>query len=165
MSPKIIILSAVGFFVIMIGAALLISAGQKPEPPKAVFSSQDQDRPKVETTQIFFNMGEIKVSDVKQADFQFKNSGTQPLQILNINSSCGCTTGQIIYNDFTSKEYGMHNQSGFVTEIAPGTTATLRLIYRPATMPVYGLVEREVYVNTNDPDKAKLIFAIKANVK
>ena len=59
----------------------------------------------------------------------------------------------------------MHSQSGFVTEIAPGDTATVRLTYRPATMPVYGVVEREVYVTTNDPENQKLVFSIKTKVK
>ncbi len=49
----------------------------------------------------------------------------------------------------------MHAQSGYVTEVAPGDTATVRVIYKPSLMPVYGLVEREVYITTNDPDRQK----------
>jgi len=165
MSPKTIIISLVVFFTVVIGMALLFTSGQKPQPATLSFSTQDSDRPKTETSQTFFDMGEIKVSDVKQQDYTLKNTGTKPLQILNVNSSCGCTAGQIIYKGETSKEYSMHSQSGFVTEIAPGDTATVRLTYRPATMPVYGLVEREVYVTTNDPVNQKLVFSIKAKVK
>ena len=145
--------------------AFLFTSEQKSEPTTAIFSEQDADRPKAETGQTFFDMGEIKVSDVKQQDYTLKNVGTKPLQILDVNSSCGCTAGQIIYNGETSKEYSMHSQSGFVTEIAPGGTATVRLTYRPATMPVYGVVEREVYVTTNDPANNKLVFSIRAIVK
>ena len=165
MSPKSIIISLIAFFALVVGLAFLFSVGQKPVPAAVSFSAQDNDRPKAETTQTFFDMGEIKVSDVKQQDYTLNNVGTKPLQILNVNSSCGCTAGQIIYNGETSKEYSMHSQSGFVTEIAPGDTATVRLTYRPATMPVYGVVEREVYVTTNDPANQKLIFSIKAKVK
>src|SRR3989344_5734881 len=165
MSPKTIIISLLAFFALVIGLAFLFTSGQKPAPATLSFSAQDSDRPKAETTQTLFDMGEIKVSDVKQQDYTLKNAGTKPLQILNVNSSCGCTAGQIIYNGETSKEYGMHSQSGFVTEIAPGDTATVRLTYRPATMPVYGLVEREVYVSTNDPTNQKLVFKIKATVE
>ena len=165
MSPKTIIISLLAFFALVIGLAFLFTSGQKPAPATLSFSAQDSDRPKAETTQTFFDMGEIKVSDVKQQDYTLKNAGTKPLQILNVNSSCGCTAGQIIYNGETSKEYSMHSQSGFVTEIAPGDTATVRLTYRPATMPVYGVVEREVYVTTNDPENQKLVFSIKTKVK
>ena len=165
MSPKTIIISLVAFFALVIGLAFLFTSGQKSQPATAAFSAQDVDRPKAETTQTFFDMGEIKVSDVKQQDYSLKNVGAKPLQILDVNSSCGCTAGQIIYNGETSKEFSMHSKSGFVTEIAPGDTATVRLTYRPATMPVYGVVEREVYVTTNDPTNQKLIFSIKAKVK
>jgi len=165
MSPKAIIISLVLFFAAVIGLAFLFSAGQKPEPTAATFSAQDTDRPKAKIAQTSFDWGEMKVSDVKQQDYTLKNTGVKPLQILNVNSSCGCTAGQIIYKGETSKEYSMHSQSGFVTEIAPGDSATVRLTYRPATMPVYGAVEREVYVTTNDPVNQKLIFSIRVNVK
>mgnify|MGYP001587372476 CR=1 FL=1 len=165
MSTKTLLIVVFGFIIVTIGLAFVFSAGQKPSPVAASFSAQDADRPKVETTQTFFDLGEMKVSDVKQADFFVKNVGTRPLQILNINSSCNCTFGQVIYKDLTTKEYGMHAQSGYVTEIAPGDTATVRVTYKPSIMPIYGLVEREVYITTNDPDRQKLIFSVKAKVK
>ena len=155
MSPKTIIFSLIGFFILVAGLIFLFSPRQ----------NLGADRPQAETTQTFFNLGEMKVSEVKQQDFVLKNAGTKPLKILNINSSCDCTFGQIIYKDLTSKEYGMHAQSGYVTEIAPGDTATVRVTYKPAIMPVYGFVTREVYVTTNDPAKQKLIFSVKAMVK
>lgn len=166
MSLKIITISVILLFGSVIGLVFLFSSsGQKSAPTNSNYSTKDTDRPKVETTQTFVDLGEIKVSDVRQQDFTLKNIGTKPLQILNINSSCGCTAGQIIYNGQTSKEYSMHSQSGFVTEIAPGDSGTVRLTYRPATMPVYGAVEREVYVTTNDPANQKLVFSIKAIVR
>ena len=165
MSPKTIIISLVISFAVFVGLVFLVSSGQKLQPATVAFSAEDTDRPKAETAQTFFDMGEIKVSDVKQQDYTLKNVGTKPLQILDVNSSCGCTAGQIIYNGETSKEFSMHSKSGYVTEIAPGDTATVRLTYRPATMPVYGLVEREVYVRTNDPTNQRLLFSIRAKVK
>lgn len=154
MSTKTIIISLAVFVILIVGASFALTAGQKPEPKVAASLKNE-----------VFDFGEIKVSDVKQKDFVLKNASTKPLQILNVNSSCGCTTGQIIYKGKTSKEFGMHSQSGFVTEITPNTTATVRVIYRPATMPVYGLVQREVYLTTNDPDQQKLVFGVKAYVR
>lgn len=165
MSPKIIIIGMLIFILAVVGLSLLFTTGQTPTPTTASFSTQDVDRPKAETSNTSRNLGEIKVSDVKVEEYAVKNIGTKPLQILNVNSSCGCTAGQIIYQGKTSKEFSMHTQSGFVTEIVPGDTATVRLTYRPASMPVYGLVEREVYVETNDPANSKLIFSITAKVK
>lgn len=165
MSTKLIVTVVLGFIVITIGLTFIFSVPQKSTPVTASFSTQDVERPKAETAQTFFDMGEIKVSDVKQQDFTLKNIGTKPLQILNINSSCNCTFGQVIYKDLTTKEYGMHAQSGYVIDILPGDTATVRVTYKPALMPVFGVVEREVYLTTNDPDRQKLTFSIQAKVK
>ncbi len=165
MSPKVIIISLVVFFGVTIAGALLFSASQKPPATSAAYSDQDVDRPRAEVAENFFDLGEMSVKDIKTQDFTLKNSGTKPLQITNVSSSCGCTTGQIIYKGETSNEFSMHQKSGYVTEIAPQDEAIVRLTYRPATMPVYGPVEREVYVDTNDPANSKLTFKIKATVK
>lgn len=165
MSIKIIILIVGGLIVFTIGFVFLFSVNQKPTPGASFYSVSDSNRPKTETPNSSFDFGEIKVSDVKKQDFTLRNTGTKSLQILNINSSCNCTFGQVIYKDLTSKEFGMHEQSGYVTEIAPGDSASVKVIYRPALMPVYGFVEREVYLTTNDPANQRLVFSIKATVK
>lgn len=165
MSVKAVVIIVIGFIVVTVGLTFVFSVGQKPAPATASFSAADVDRPKAETAQTFIDLGEINVSDVKQADFSLKNIGSQPLQILNINSSCNCTFGQVIYQGTITKEYGMHAQSGYVTDILPGETATVRVTYKPALMPVFGVVEREVYLATNDPERQKLTFSVKAKVK
>lgn len=149
-SSKSLIIFFIVLIIFVVGATVAVTKNQPVQSASEKF---------------YADVGEIKVSDVVTRDFPIKNTGNKPVQIQNINSSCGCTSGKIIYKDFTSKEFSMHVQSGYVTEIAPGDTATMRLTYRPATMPVYGAVTREVYVTTNDPDKPRLIFSIKAIVR
>lgn len=158
MPAKTIVISFLFLIVVLVAAAFAITGNQPAQPAEASFTS-------VEIEKTIEDVGEIKVSDIIIRDFEFKNSGEKPLQILDINSSCGCTTGKVIYKDFESREYGMHARSGYVTEVAPGETAVLRLTYRPATMPVYGLVQREVYLTTNSAEKPKITFAIKAIVR
>ncbi len=165
MSPKTILIGLVIFIAATVGLSFLLTAGEKPEPPTVSYSANESDRPIAETAKTFTDVGDIKVSDVKVEDFTVKNTGTKPLQLSDINSSCGCTSGQIIYKGETSKEFSMHKRSGLVAQVDPGDTATVRLTYRPATMPVYGFVERAVFVSTNDPKSPKLTFSIKANVK
>ena len=165
MSTKTMIISGVIFLVLSIGASFLLTAGQKPEMAKATYLETDKDKPVIEIPETTADLGEMKVSDVKQKDFFLKNTGTKPLQILNINSSCNCTFGQLIYDNKESGKFGMHAQSGYLGDIAPNTSATIRVIYQPSLMPVYGAIEREVYVTTNDPQKDRLVFAVKANVK
>jgi len=165
MSTKFVVISTFIFFVAIVTVSFLLTAGQKPAPNAITYSASSAEKPVAEAPDSLFDFGEIKVSDVKENDFVLKNTGTRPLQILNINSSCNCTAGKIIYNGTETKEYGMHVQSGYLMDIAPNTEAKVRVIYRPSLMPVYGAVEREVYITTNDPQKDRLVFAIKANVK
>lgn len=165
MSPKIIIISLLGLVIIITGLAFALTGGQKSKPETKTYSVQDTDRPRAEVKSSLYDFGRMKVSEIKTIGFEFKNTGSKPLRILNINSSCGCTTGQVVYKNFKSSEYGMHAQSGFVTEIAPNDSASINVIYNPSVMPVYGLVEREIYLTTNDPLNQKLTFSIKAFVE
>lgn len=146
------------------GSYIVLNSPGKSQPKVLSFTSQDKEKPTVETKEIAKDLGTIKVADIQKVTFTVKNIGTKPLQLSNITSSCGCTAGQIIYNGVESKEYSMHSQSDDVFEIAPQTTAQVRVTYRPFTMPVYGLVEREVYISTNDPSNSKLVFKVKAVV-
>lgn len=150
--------------VLIVGSYLLLNTPAKPQPKVLSYTSQDKEKPIAEVKENFKDLGTIKVKDTQESVFTIKNTGTKTLQLSNINSSCGCTAGQIIYNGKTSKEYSMHSQSEDVFEIKPQTEAQIKVTYRPFTMPVYGLVEREVYITTNDPANAKLIFKVKAVV-
>lgn len=164
MSTKTVLIYISILIVMVAGVVFLFSGNQKTAPVTAAYSTAETDRPIAQVSERFFDVGDLKLSDVKVQDFTLTNSGTKPLQILNVNTSCGCTAGQIIYKGEISREFSMHKQSGFVTEIAPGDSATVRLTYRPATMPVNGLVTREVYVTTNDPQNSRVTFSIQARV-
>lgn len=165
MSLKALVITLGGTLIAIIGIAILFSSSQKSDSATMVYAISDKDRPKVESPETSFDFGEMKVTEEKQKDFALKNSGTKPLQIFGAQTSCDCTFGQIFYKDFKSEEFGMHHSSGFVTEIAPGDVATVRVTYRPLIMPVYGSVERELYLSTNDPQYSKITYSIKATVK
>lgn len=165
MSIKAIILAVSGFAVLILGMTFLVTRGQKPTPKTESYQRESTDRPKVEVPTSYMDIGPMKVSETKDASFVLKNVGTKPLQILNINSSCNCTFGQVIYKDITTNKFGMHKQSGYVTDVAPGDSATVKVIYTPAIMPVYGFVSRDVIITTNDPENPKLIFTLKTEVK
>ncbi len=164
MSAKAIIISSIIFIGLIVGMAFLFTSGQKPEVKAISYSQSDTDRPKAEVGNKFTDIGSMGVNDEKTADFSLKNTGTRPLQILDVTTSCHCTFGQIIYKGTESQKFSM-NGSGFVSEIAPGDTATVRITYIPSIMPVSGIIEREAYVKTNDPENPRIIFSIQANVK
>ncbi len=166
MSTKTIVIGLILFSVVFVGGSyFLLAGGSKPEVKIASYSSKDKDRPIVEVKKTLFDLGTIKVSDQKEATFTIKNIGAKPLQVSNMSSSCHCTFGQLIYQGKTSDEYGMSTVSDVLTPIAPNTEAVVKVIYRPYIMPVYGPVEREVYLSTNDPNNQKLVFQVTAKVQ
>ncbi|MCL5003761.1 MAG: DUF1573 domain-containing protein [Patescibacteria group bacterium] len=150
-------------FVVVLAVYFFLIRGASVTGP-ASYAVSDAQKPRVEVAEDSRDLGPMKVSDEKSADFTVKNTGAKPLQLSDIQSSCMCTAAQIIYNGKSSEEFGMHSQSGAVAEIAPGQSAVVRVIYRPYQMPVYGYVEREVYVTTNDPLNSKLVFKVTASV-
>ena len=163
---KGIIIGIVIFSIVVIGGSYFLLAGsQKPQVQITSYSLTDKERPKVEAKTTFSDLGKMKVSEDKSANFKIKNIGQKPLQLSNISSSCNCTFGQVVINGKESELYGMHAPSDFAGEVLPGKEAIIKVTYRPSIMPVYGPVEREVYVTTNDPDNQKLVFKVKANVK
>lgn len=152
---------------ILTGGAYFLGKSNKPSSSTVLSSigTESKGNPKVETKEMSFDLGKMKVSDERYHDFSISNKGAGPLQLYGIRSSCMCTAGKIIYKGNESEEYGMHAGGAFLTDIQPGTDATVRVTYRPYQMPVYGPIERELYVTTNDPINQQLIFKITANVQ
>lgn len=166
MSNKIIVVGIMIFsLIIIIGSYFLFVNPDNAQPKVTTYSSQNKDKPIAEVKETSKDFGKIKLSDNPEVVFTLKNIGTKSLQLTGISSSCGCTAAQIIYNGKTSREYSMHFKEEDVYEIAPLTEAKVKVIYRPSTMPVYGLVEREVYITTNDPNNQKIVFKVKAVVE
>lgn len=166
MNSKIFIIGIVVISsAILFGSYFIISKTSPQEVKVASYTSLSKDKPKVEVKTTFFDLGKMKVSEQKTAEFTLKNTGNKPLQLFDISSSCGCTVGQISYLGKDSKEFGMHSVGSFETPIAPNTVAKVKVKYRPYVMPVYGQVERQVFVSTNDPTNPKLTFQVKAFVQ
>lgn len=164
-SKNLVIITVIILFSMVGGTYLVFSATKQPVVNVASYNSSDKKVPKVEAKKTKIDLGKIKVSEKKTVEFTIKNTGTKPLQLFDISSSCGCTAAQIIYQDVISKEFSMHSVGTFNKAILPNTKAKLKVIYRPYTMPVYGAVGREVFLSTNDPRNPKLAFQIKAYVE
>ncbi|MBI5126972.1 DUF1573 domain-containing protein [Candidatus Roizmanbacteria bacterium] len=162
---KGLIVGIIIFSIIVIGGSyFLVSGDQKSASAIASYSVSDKARPKAEVKTTYYVLGKMKVSDEKSTEFTIKNSGQKPLQLSGISSSCNCTFAQVIIEGKESDLFGMHNVSEFAGEILPGKSGKIKVIYRPYIMPVYGPIEREVYVTTNDPENEKLVFKVKAIV-
>lgn len=138
--------------------------GQKPANIVS-YAASDKKKPQLSASSFNADMGKINVNDEKKAEFSLKNTGSQPLTIFGISSSCDCTYGKVTIDGKESPEFTMHSQNSWTGTIAPGKSAKLSVIYRPFIMPVKGIVTRDVYLKTNDPKKSNLTFTIKADVE
>lgn len=167
-TDKIVLILIGGFTIIILGSIAAFSVNESKTGSSSTLVSytiNDKDRPQVEVSSSFADLGSIAVKDEKKADFTIENKGGKPLSLYKISSSCNCTFGQIFLNGEKSPEFGMHSQSLWSGTLDPGKKATLTVIYRPYIMPVSGTITRDVYVQTNDPAKPKLTFTVKAFVK
>jgi len=111
--------------------------------------------------------GNIGINDGKvEKSFFIKNEGTETLKLFNPKTSCMCTTAQIFINGEESPEFGMHDSSDYVGEVAPGESAELKAIFDPAFHGPSGTgsITRQVIVETNDATKPQLTAVVTANV-
>jgi len=129
----------------------------------------------VDTEEI--ELGEIAVQGDYPADFMITNAGDAPLEISKVRTSCMCTDAVVIIDGEESPEINMdmympnmHTRAQYMEyknwtgSIAPGESATVRVIYKPHRMPVQGSVARNVKFNTNDPNNPTVELGIHAMV-
>ena len=115
------------------------------------------------------NFGQMAVSDEKTAKFVLKNIGQAPLALKEFETNCNCTFAKIRTPSGESPEINMraHTPRGFAwkTTLNPGEEAEIFVTYKPAVMPVYGLVQRSLLFKTSDPEKPKVELKVIAVVK
>lgn len=162
---NLIIYSILVVVVLVIGLYFIYTSTNTSSVSVASYTSEDKEKPVVKIEKDLYDFGSIKVSEKKSNDFIIENVGKKPLQLSNITTSCGCTFAKVIYMGKESPEFDMHSQGNYIAEILPGKKAIIRVTYKPYVMPVYGFVERETYIKTNDPSMQDIVFKVTANVK
>lgn len=123
---------------------LLVGCGAEQETQLA------QKQLSEEVAQITFaktehDFGDVSPLNIKSCEFEFTNTGNSLLVIEDVTRDCDC---QVVSLD--KKEY------------LPGESGTIKVKYKAEKKPAS--VERNVYVHTNDPEKAKVKLTVKANV-
>ena len=84
------------------------------------------------------------------------NNGNKDLIIKSMDTSCGCTTASIIYNEVEGPVFSMAshgtNPKDWRQIIPPGESAQLKIYYNPNVHKnMRGSVRRSVFLETNDP--------------
>lgn len=116
------------------------------------------------------DLGAMKADEERTGEFTLRNTGTRPLTISRLRTSCMCTFGQITAGDKVSPLVNMEmnnppSAKKWRLEIGPGETAYAKVVYRPVLMPVQGPVERSLLFETTDPLNPSAELTIKALVE
>jgi hypothetical protein len=119
---------------------------QGPIPTRTVAENAPQANVDLPLTR--WDWGTIPRKPPVSQNFPIQNTGTEPLVISNVVTSCGCTTA-----DLSS------------SVIPPGQRADLLVTFDPDYhKDAVGPVTRIVWVETNDPDMPLLELRVDANV-
>lgn len=110
------------------------------------------------------DLGTMTNRDIKNAKFSIKNSGSGPLELTSVSTSCDCTYAYLTIGTQKSPKFTMHGTTNWKGSVPAGQEAQLEIIYEPAIMPVKGPVTRMVSVTTNDPKNPTLMFEVSATV-
>lgn len=114
-----------------------------------------------------YDWGQININDGKvSTSFALANSGSEPLKLYDITTSCACTTAQSIIGDTASPIFGMHSKSSYITEIPAGETSQIKVIFDPAFHGPSGIgsISRQITMATNDPTNPTLTLNVTATV-
>jgi hypothetical protein len=125
--------------ILFIGVTLL-SCSSKNEESTTEFSTVETKKSsaKIEFEEESFDFGTIAEGDQVTHAFKFSNTGTEPLQIISVNVSCGCTVAskplgavavgasdQIVINFNSLGKVGMNQKSVGVLSNAQNNQETL----------------------------------------
>jgi hypothetical protein len=117
------------------------------QPGRTVPPDQPQPDADVPVTEYDFGTIPPGPGNVSQV-YYIQNTGTEPLEISNVTTSCGCTRALL---------------SSRV--IPPGTRADLTAIFDPDYHDTAGPVKRVIWLETNDPDQPVVAVSFTANVR
>lgn len=87
----------------------------------------------VAESELFYDFGAIDIEGgLVDHTFSFTNEGQEDLVIMNLATSCGCTSAEVILSDGTeSPTFGMHDSTEWNHAIAPGESFDVLVIYDP----------------------------------
>lgn len=159
-----VILGALGASVLIIlGAVFFLGKDNSPRRENLGTAAMTIDKTSAD-------LGTMKVDEERAASFTITNTSTSSvLRIWGVATSCDCAFATLTINGQESEEFNMTMHmparlKNWIGEVAPGQTATLKVIYRPKVMPVTGPVVRSVVFSTNDPQSPEVEVTVKANV-
>lgn len=116
------------------------------------------DRPIISLTPETYDLGDVSQKGVIVTTFfELKNEGKKDLVIDRLDTSCGCTSASIVFEDkegpkFAMSGHGIESPKDWKLTIPAGKNAQLKVYYDPNIHKDFrGAATREIYVYSNDP--------------
>jgi len=110
--------------------------------------TQEEESPAVEAEAadpFTWDFGQVKEAEVLKHEFILKNDSTKPLNIKEVNTSCGCTVSEV-------KKKNLEPGESTLIEVKFDSTG------------YSGSVQQYIYVNTDSIENPVIRFTIKADV-
>ena len=108
--------------------------------------------PNIKVSPDTYDLGTVIYGDVPERIFKITNTGNEPLEILKLSTSCGCTKASVAEEDKI---------------IAPGDSIDMLVTFDPAVHKDnidLGELVRVIYIKTNDQNQSEVEVEITANV-
>ena len=164
MSERNIIIAVLLTSLLILGGGIFLLSQTSSTTKQEVTLSQNA---KIEVQEKTFDWGEIKYSKGNATKtFTIKNTGSDPLKLYNVKTSCACTKANLTIDGKLSPDFGMHTQSSWAGEVAAGKEAILTIIFDPTFHgpTALGPMERLISMKTNDLSSPTLEFKLTGNV-
>lgn len=132
------------------------------------YEKDDPEAPKIAFDEQEYEFGDVSMKNgTVQKEFIIKNVGKNPLELLHLDTSCGCTSVQIELENETSPIFTMAGHGKpekWQGAIESGKEAKVIVYYDPTVHPdLTGEVTRQAFISTNDPNTTELTFKITLN--
>ncbi len=101
--------------------------------------------PKIFFDKLFHNFGKIEEGKIYETSFAFMNTGQGTLEIVDINSSCGCAAA------IPKKR-----------KLNPGETSEVKVEFNSTNYS--GIVTKYIVIRSNDPSNPEIYLTIQAEV-
>lgn len=130
------------------------------------FLFQGVPKPSIHASETQHDFGDVPPAVVSYT-IAIGNEGSSDLTILNIWTSCGCTSAKLTVNDVTSPVFNTDGDAafdkGWHAIIRPGESAQLEISYDPTVTTNYYSGIRTVFVESDDPSQRVLQVQVRVH--
>ncbi len=150
---------AIAIYVKKYGLDSFIDQEREEEFREKLVKEAPADRPIIIIQPDVYDFGDISQKKrLATTVFELKNNGRENLIINKLETSCGCTSASIVYQNEESPKFSMPGHGinedikDWQVSINPGEKAELKVYYDPDVHEDFrGSATREIYIFSNDP--------------